>query len=337
MQKPRTSAYRPLPFWRSWFVPLFGLLLLVGVGTLGYMHVESLSLLDSLYITVVALTTAGSRQPQELTPTGRIFTIALVVFGVTTAAWTARAMIESFWQEESSGQRRRRRMQKMLHDLNDHFIVCGYGRIGSEICRYLRGRHMPHCVVDDNATYLANADADGELYIQGSCHNDEMLRTAGIERARGLVAATGSDAENIFVVLSARGLNPKLFVVARAAQEESVRKLERAGADRVISPYVMGGRAMAAAVVRPTVSAFIEHLTHSERGEIELMELAVPVNSKLAGKTLRDFNCHERTGAVILAKRSAEGVISPPGVLEPGDTLVVVGTAEQLERLQALI
>lgn len=319
------------------FAPLVCLVLLVSIGTLGYVAIEDMSFLDGLYMTVITLTTVGYREVKHPSPVGQVFTIGLIVFGVSTAAWLAGVLLESVVSEEYQSKRRQRHMQKRLDHLSDHFIVCGYGRIGHEVARFLSVRQLAYAVIEPESSRVAVALAEGVLLVQGNAHDDETLRAVGIERAKGLIAAMASDAENIFIVLSARELNPKLFIVARAAQQDVIRKLERAGANRVISPYVMGGRSMGAAVALPTVSAFLDSITHSERSEIELMEVTVAEGSSLAGQALKDLDIHGKTGAVILVKRSPDGKITPPSFLDAGDTLVAVGTPEQLERLQGML
>lgn len=324
-----------LSFWRSWFAPLFCLILLVSVGSIGYMSIEDLSLLDALYLTVVTLATIGVHE--ALSPIGKVFTIGLIVFGVGTGAWLARAMIEAIWHEESRERRRLRKMQKQIEELSGHFIVCGYGRIGREVARFFARRHISTVVIDSDPERVRVIEADACLLVPGNAHDDAVLRAAGIERAKGLIATVGSDSENIFIVLSARGLNPNLFIVARSSYGEDVSKLQRAGANRVISPSLTGGRSIAAAAAHPAVSAFLDLVTDSERSEIELMELTVPPGSGLAGKALKDLDIYGRTGAVILAKHSADGKVVPPSMIDAGDTLVAVGTMEQLERLQGML
>lgn len=325
---------------RRILTPLLSLAVLVGVGTVGYRFIEGTSWLDSLYMTVITLATVGFREVTGLSFIGKIFTIWLIVFGVVLVGWAIRRLIDITVEEQLVDARRRRNMEKTIRQMRDHYIICGYGRTGTEVVNHLRARKVPLVVVDVEEAKLAPLAKENVPYIVGNATQDEVLLAAGVERARGLVAAAQTDAINIFISLTARGLNPNLFIVARSLAEEDESKLRRAGADRVVSSHVIGGRRIAAALLRPTVVDFLDIVTHSETLEFELEELHIHPDCPFVGQTLREAKIRDRCGITILGKRRADGwFLTNPAAdmtIEVGDILIVVGTAEQLAQLRQI-
>lgn len=312
-------------------------LLLVG-GTLGYMLLEGLGLVDAAYMTVITLTTVGFGEVRPLSPGGRIFTIGLITLGVSTAAWGLRnaagvALGAQLWHSMAE-----RQMTQQLATIKDHYIVCGFGRMGRQVVAELQRRRKPFVVVDQAVEVGEQLLANGILHIQGDSTHDEVLINAGIERARGLVAVVNSDADNVMTVLTARGLNPKLVIVARASGDEAEKKLQRAGADRVVSPYAAGGLRIALALLRPRVNDFLSTVIYSEALHIEMGQLTLGPSSELIGKTLRTSGLRQRWSASVIAIFDAHGkvIISPdPGHrLEVGDTLILVAPTESLRQLE---
>jgi len=325
---------------RRILAPALSLIVLVGVGTVGYHVIEQASWLDSLYMTVITLATVGFREVVPVSPVGEVFTILLIVFGVALAGWAIRRLIDITVGEQLADARRRRRMGKMIQQMRDHYIICGFGRTGTEVVNRLRLQKVPLVVIDVDGAKLAPLAEEDVPHLVGDATQDEVLLAAGVQRARGLVAAAQTDAINIFICLTARGLNPDLFIVARSLSEEDEAKLRRAGADRVVSSHVIGGRRIAAALLRPTVVDFLDIVTHGETLEFELEEIRVNAHCPFVGQSLRQAQIRERCGVTVLGKRHAEGgFLTNPSAdmtLDEGDVLIVVGTAEQLAELRRL-
>ena len=318
-------------------VPAF----LIVLGTLGYSYLEECSFFDGLYMTVITLTTVGyGEHPKALSTEGRVFTIFLLLGGVFTFFWAASEMIRAIVSGEMRGILERVRMERSLAELKDHLIVCGYGRMGKLVCREFSQQKLPFVVIEDNADLLQDFSLPYGIPMHGDATTDEGLRRAGVERARALVTVAGSDAENLFIVMSARLLNENLFIVARAEEENAQQKLLRAGANRVVSPYVIGGSRVAQAVLRPTVVDFIELATRSEHFELQIEEVKIALASSLIGQTLAGSLLHKRYGIFIVAIKKASGqmVYNPPGdnVIEVDDTLICLGHREQLDHLDRL-
>ena len=233
-------------------------------------------------------------------------------------------------------------MQAAIGKLSGHYILCGYGRVGRQVAREFASDGVPFIIIEHDPDTVEECSAEGYLTLLGEASDDNVLEEAGIRRARGLVAAVDSDADNVFVVLSARKLNPKLNVVARASSDESAAKLEMAGADRTLSPYAVGGRRLASLATQPLIVDFLDVVTRGEKGiEFRLEEFGVPEDSFLAGHTIGELRIGEKTGATILATRNKEGTFdtkpSANDRVRAGDTLIVLGTREQISRLERLM
>lgn len=318
------------------FVPM----LLVSVGTFGYHFLEGLKLLDALYLTVMTLTTVGYGDLAPKTPAGRIFTMVLVVSGVFTLFYAATSLIRAVVSGELAGFLGKQQMERALAQLKDHIIVCGYGRMGRLVCAEFSREELSFVVIDEHATALAEFAVPHGVALVGDATSDEVLRHAGVERARGLVTVMSSDASNLFTTMSARLLNSKLFIVARVEGVQAEQKMQRAGANRVVCPYLIGGTRVAQAILRPTVMDFIELATRTEHIELQLEETRVEPNSPLAGQMLKDSGIRSDLKIIIVAIKKSTGKMqfnpSPETCMEAGDILVAIGHKEHLEKLDAL-
>lgn len=316
--------------------------IITATGVLGYILLESWSFMDALYMTVITLTTVGYREVHELDTTGQLWTIALLITGVGTLFYAAVSSVELIIEGTVRGYFERRRTMGEINKLSDHYILCGYGRVGRQVSLEFALDGVPFIVVDNDTRRVEECLANGYLAVLGEASDDATLEEAGIQRARGLVAAVNSDADNVFVVLSARKINPGLHIVARASADESAAKLEIAGADRTLSPYAVGGRRLASLATQPLIVDFLDIVTRGEKDiEFRLEEFGVPKESPLANHTIAELQIGERTGAMILAIRSPEGKFdttpSAQDMIHPGDTLIVLGTRGQVSRLEALM
>lgn len=324
----------------------FQILLLIPVvlilsGTLGYYVLEpQYTWLDALYMTMMTVTTVGYGEPHKLSDAGRVFTIFLMLGGVFTLFYVMGEIIRAIVSGEVKVIMGRQQMEQALSRLNRHLIVCGFGRMGQLVCREFAAQKMPFVVIESSSDLLENFKVAHGIPLHGDATSDEVLRLAGVERARALVTVVGSDADNLFITMSARLLNDRLLIVARAGDEQCEKKLLRAGANRVISPYVIGGAVVARAVLRPHVLDFIELATRTEHLELQIEEVRVAPGSRLAGVALRDSHVRRELGITIVAvkKPSGQMVFNPPpdAVLEAGDILITLGRRQQLDQLEKL-
>ena len=307
--------------------------LILVAGTVGYL-VLGFSFLDALYQTVTTISTVGFGEIRPLSSSGRIFTIVLILVGVGTALYTFTVLLETLIEGHVSNLLGRRRMERDIAKLHDHVIVCGWGRVGRVIARYLTDAGEQVVVVEREVSRVA---ALPYPYVEGDVTDDDVLVKAGILRARVLVAAVDTDADNLFVVLSARSMRPDLVVIARCRTEATDAKLRRAGADRVVNVQQIGGDRMAAFALQPHVVDFLDVVMHDRSLELRLEEVSVGPDSPLAGATLRTAQIRDRTGALVLALRQPDGqfVANPAAetVIEPDRILIAIGTAAQLASL----
>ncbi|MDX1615899.1 MAG: potassium channel protein [Candidatus Promineifilaceae bacterium] len=316
-------------------------LLVVGVvtlGTIGYVVVEDWSLVDAFYMTVITLSTVGFGEVRPLSEAGRLFTVALLFLGAGTFAYSLSTAAEYFVTANLAPRLRRRRSMAMISRLKGHVIVCGYGRVGRSSIRSLRESDIDVVVVERDEGLVQQVRDEGLLAVHGDATSDQILREAGIEQARGVIVCGPSDADNLFIVLSARTLNPKLHIVTRSVTPENEAKMQRAGADRVVSPYQIGGRHMANVLLRPRVTEFIDVVTLDGGLELWLEELRIAEGSPLAGKSVVEADLRRSTGVTLIAlvRRESGKTILPDenALLAPGDELIVVGTREQLNSLE---
>jgi voltage-gated potassium channel len=314
--------------------------LLVAVGTAGYCLTEGLYWFESLYLTVITLTTIGYGDVYPHTVAGRTFTMVLVLGGVFTLFYAAAAAIRAIVGGEVQDILGKHAMERDLEQLNNHLIVCGYGRMGHLVCQQFAARHLPFVLIDAAAEMLAQFKVPHGIPLHGDATSDDVLRRAGIERARALITVMASDADNLFTTMSARLLNDKLFIVARVEDPHAEQKMLRAGADRVVSPYQIGGERMAQAVLRPTVVDFLDLATRMEHFELQIEEARVGPKSPLAGASLQDSRVRADLKIMIVAiKKEAEHMIfnpPPDARIEPGDILIAIGPRESLDQLDRL-
>jgi voltage-gated potassium channel len=318
--------------------PLVLLASVIAGGTLGYVLIEGWGAWDAFYMTVTTVATVGYREVHPLSRAGQAFTLLLVVGGVGTALYAFSAIavvaVEGGWQRYVEHWR----FGRMINGLSQHFVLCGYGRIGATIAREFKRQKTPFVVVDRNADRVQVAADDGMLAIEGDASREEILKRVGIDRARGLVAAVGTDAENVYAVLTARVMNPELFVIARAESEDSVPKLKRAGADRVISPYMIGALQIAQTALRPAVVDFFEIATNSENLELSMEEIKIGSGSALDGHPLAEASRRERFGVVVVGIQHEGGRMEfnppPDKAMKAGDRLVALGSPANLKELE---
>lgn len=306
------------------------------IGTIGY-TILGFGVLDAAYQTVTTVTTVGFREVEPLSAVGQVFTMVLIVGGVGTVLYTFGMTFEYVVEGELRQARRRKRMDAKIGKLRDHVVVCGWGRVGKAIAGHLEEAGETVVIVDQDPSRLEDI---GHLHVQGDATSDSVLLEAGIERAKTLIAAIDTDADNLYVTLSGRSLCPDLFIVARARDGASEAKLIRAGADRVVNPQALGGARIAAFVSQPHVAEFLDVVMHDQAFEFQLEELTVRAGSPLIGSAPHDPGVRERTGALILCLRGVDGLFitsrSPDAVIEPGHVLIAIGTPAELALLSDL-
>jgi voltage-gated potassium channel len=311
------------------------------IGIAGYVALEHWTILEAAYMVVITLFTIGFQEVHPLSSLGRLFTIFLVIFGVGTAIYIAGQAVEIIVEGEIFGYQRKKRMDKEIAGFKGHYIICGFGRVGHEVAQALQASRLAYVVIDNKPGTVEELEPRGVPNIIGDATSDDTLLRAGIERARGLVARSDSDVANVYVTLSARALNPNLFIVARAGLRDTEKKLTMAGANRVISPYFIAGRRMAAMAAHPVTSDFLDLVTHGGQVEFSLHEIQIPAGSPVHSRSLGEADIRGTTGTTILAIRRTDGTFdlqpSSASRVSSGDILVVLGTMEQAEKLEKLI
>ena len=312
--------------------------LLLAAGTVGYMIIDGWSFMDALFMTVTTVTTVGYREIHPLDTPGRVFTIVLVLFGVGTAFYLLTTLVALVIEGDLAAALGLTRMRGRIEHIRDHHILCGYGRVGEEIARELSERGLAFVVVDTNTDALARAQQSGFLTVEGDAASDDVLLAAGIRRARTLLAASDSDSGNTYITLTAKALNPDVLVVARAGKPESEARARRAGADRVISPYAIGGRRMALSAIQPNIVDFMDTLSVGRNAEQILAEIDITEHSRLFGLYVR--HVMESTRVAVLGLRRADGtlIVGPREDvrLEAGDRLIVAGLESDIARLSEM-
>jgi voltage-gated potassium channel len=311
------------------------------IGIFGY-RAFGLSWLDAMYMTVISITTVGYREigglEDEFTAQEKFFTMFIIVTGVACVLYTFTLVVQVVVEGQLRAFVGRRRMDRQISHLRGHVIVCGWGRVGRAVASGLLHGGQDVVVVDRNEERVRDLPF---RTVVGDATSDAILRTAGVDRAQALVAALEGDAENLFVTLSCKALNPDLFIVARARQDESVPKLEHAGADRVVNPQELGAARMASFVTQPNVAEFVDVVMHEQSLEFRMQEFDIPPDSPIAGKTLSELDLREKTGALVLALRAPNGpfITNPRDdtTMQPHHVLIAVGTSEDLERLTNLV
>lgn len=316
-------------------------LLLISSGTAGYMIIEGWDILDALYMTVITMGTVGYDEVHEISKTGRLFTILLIFFGVGFFVYVAGVVVQFMVEGRMRTILGRRRLDKKIDRLKDHYIICGYGRIGRVLCKNLLRKPLDLVVIEKDRELVPVMDEDKVLYVCGDVSDEANLIKAGIKRAKGLVAVLATDADNVFLVLTARQLNPDLHIVARACQVESKAKLRAAGANNVESPYEMGGVSMAQRILRPTVTNFLDLAFAHKRKDIQMEEIPVSPSSALSNIMLKDSGIRQQFNLIIIAiKKSDDSMLFNPSfetVIKAGDTVIAVGEEANLKKLEDIL
>ncbi len=311
------------------------------VGTVGFMVVAGYPPFDAFYMTLITMTTVGYAEIHPLTQAGRIFNSFLIVFGVGVIFIALGAMTQTIIEMEFGEAIGKRRNKRMIDKLKNHYIVCGYGRVGAGAAAELQRAGAPFVVVDIRPDRAEQAMHAGLMALAADSTRDETLRSAGIERARGLVAALATDADNLFVLLTAKGLNPRIYVAARAAEEGAEEKMRRAGADAVFAPYSITGHRLAQSLLQPHVVQFLDFTTGGLGIEAVMEQVRVSETSAMASKTMREMRLGRDLGVIVLAIRKGDGSMqfNPPAdtAVEGGDTLIVMGKHENLRTLETLL
>jgi voltage-gated potassium channel len=317
------------------------LLLTFAVGTTGFCVLEGYTFFDAFYMTLITITTVGYEEIHPLSRAGRIFNSLLILFGVSAMFFAVGAVTQTIIELELSDHFGKRRVKRMISKLENHFIVCGFGRVGRSASDELAAAGVPFLVIDRSEERAERATRAGILTLRADSTRDETLREAGIMRARGLIAALATDADNLFVLLSAKSLNPRLNVVTRAAEEDAEEKLRRAGADTVFAPYHIAGRRLAQALLRPHVSQFIDFTTSKIGLDVAIEQVKVAPRTVFVSKTLREMQIRRELGVIVLAIRTSDGkmVFNPPAETEirAGDFLIVMGEPVYLRKLGELL
>lgn len=310
-------------------------------GTLGFMLIDHYPWFDAFYMTLITISTVGYGEIHPLSPAGRVFNSFLIFFGVTIMLLAVGGMTQAIIELELNQYFGKRRTKKMIDLLHDHYIVCGFGRVGRGAAAEMQRAGVPFLVVDRNDERVEWAMKLGMLAVLADATDDQTLQDAGILRAKGLIATLQSDADNLFVILSAKALKPTLLVSARIASEQSEKKMRLAGADYVFAPYDMTGNRMAQVMLKPHVSQFIDFTTKGMGLNVGIEQVRVPATSEFASKTLQQMQIRRDLGVIVLAIRKSDGrmLFNPPAEaeLEGGDFLIAMGETANLQRLENML
>jgi len=322
-------------------ISFFVLLMLISGGTLGYISIEGWRPLDAVYMTVITLGTVGFKEIHDLSDGGKIFTMGLIVVGVSVMGYIVGSLAQIMFEGQFQRIMGRKKVEKQIDALVGHYIICGFGRIGSLICKEFKANKLKFVIIEKNVESADRLVEDGYLYMKGDATLDETLLKAGISRAKGLISVVTSDTENVYITLTARGLNPDLYIMTRSGEEGSDIKLKRAGANKVVSPYTIGGSRMAQSILRPNVIDFIEIATGSEHLELQMEEIHIPKHSAFAGESLVTSGFRKEIGVIIIGIKKSHGkmVFNPHSQtkIEEDDTLIVLGDPASIHKLEDLV
>ncbi len=317
-------------------------LIIFSIGTAGYMIIEGWDLIDSIYMTIITITTVGFSEIHQMSKAGRIFTIGLVFAGVGFFLYVASALVQFMVEGQIQNILGRRRLDTKIRHLKNHHIVCGYGRIGRVLCKHLNAHPVIKLVVvEKDPERIPEMESDSMLYISGDASEEENLLQAGIKQAKVLIAALATDIDNVFLVLTAKQLNPNIFIVARASDKRAKSKLLAAGANRVESPYDVGAISMAYRVLRPSVTSFLDLVFAYNRKDIQMDEIPVAPSSSLVDLMLKDSGIRQRFNLIIIAikKPNNEMMFNPSfeTVIKSGDTVIAMGKSDDLLELEKML
>jgi len=319
---------------------LGGVGVVLSVGVLGYVLIERYTVLEALYMTIITVATVGFTEVKPLTSVGRLFTISLIILGVGFVGYSFMTILEMMVEGGIQDILGRRRVEREIRQLQNHYIVCGYGRMGSVVVEELLKRKLPCIVIESDSAKVQDILDRGVLAIQGNAGDEEVLRKAAIERALGLVAVAASDADNLFITITARSLNKNLFITARAETKGSVQKLLQVGANKVVSPYLIGAYRLVNTILKPAVTHFIEFSSLEREMDVRLDEIPVREGSKLDRKMLKDTPIRSELGIIVIAIEQKDGkmMFNPPPdhIIEGGDQLITIGNINQTNRLKEM-
>lgn len=318
-------------------VGLSAILGIITIGTFGYMIIEGWNFFDAFYMTIITISTTGFKELKPLSTPGMILTVGLIITGVLAIAYTGGRGVQVLVESQIL---RRKKMIKNLAQIRDHYVICGFGRMGKQIAEHLSENELKFVVIENEPNNIEKLVELGYLFVNADATDDDALVSAGIERATGMVAVLSTDAENVFTTLSARELNHKVFIVSRAIDEGTESKLKKAGADRVVKPYELGGNRMVQLLIRPGVTDFIEGIARKRDVDISLEQIVVSDKSNLVGLTLAQSPIRSQLDIIIIAidKSGGNFVYNPQSSakIESGDKLIAIGHAENLNKLTGL-
>jgi len=310
---------------------------LLAIGTCGYIFIEGWRPLDAFYMTVITVATIGYGELKPLSDAGREFTMAIIFMGVGFFAYSINVLTEAAVEGKIKDIFNQRRMQKAISKLENHFIICGCGRIGKTILEMLIREGIPAVVIESNSAVVTELEDAGRLVIVGDATNEDVLNNAGIARARGIVCVLHSDADNVYITLTARLLNPKVFILARASDRKAERRIYQAGANKVISPYEIGARRMGMAILKPSVIEFLDLAVHCADFDLSVEQIEIKESSVMIGKTIKELDIRQKTGVTLLAvKRKSDGVmasVGPDYIFQKGDLIITLGSTEGIDKL----
>ena len=317
------------------------LLCIIATGTLGYYYFEHMPLFEAFYMTVITISTVGFSEIAPLSHVGRVLTVIIIILGISVGTYTIGIIVKWFVEGELQHVFWRLRVRKQIAELKNHYIICGFGRIGRTICGELEADGVDFVIIEQDVSKIEDVDKETFLFLEMDATTEEALLRAGIMEARGLVTVVDSDANNVFITLTAKGLRPDIFILARASEERNEEKLVKAGATRVISPYLIGARRMAQVLRRPTVVDFIDVAMMGNHLGLVMEEAKLTRQSPFSGKSLVGSNLRRDYGVIIVAikKKSGEMVYNPmpTEVLEADDVIVVIGKKDDLKRMNAVL
>jgi voltage-gated potassium channel len=323
---------------RSFLIIVALLASTIAAGTAGFAIIEGWSFMDALYMTIITIATVGYQEIRPLGEAGRVFNMVLIFFGLGTTTYVAASVVRFMVEGRIRAIMGRRRLDRKIDRLKNHYIICGYGRIGRILCRTLQQKPVDLVAIERSPELIPVMEQDRVLFVQGEATSEEVLQRAGIERAKGLVAVLATDTDNVFLVLTARQLSPQLMIIARAGREESKSKLRAAGANIVESPYDMGAFRLAQRIMRPAVTSFLDSAFSDTRKDIQMEELAVSPSSSLAHLSLKDSGIRQKYNLIIIAIKKSDGAMffnpSFETAILPGDTVIAVGEVENLDQLE---
>jgi voltage-gated potassium channel len=321
--------------------PFLLILLVILIGVIGFCIIEGLTFLDSLYMTIITIFTVGFREVKELSPGGQVFTIFIILGGVGTAIFAFTRIAEIVFEGTIHQLWRRRRMEKKIKNLKDHYIICGYGRMGKTVRERLVEEKLPFVVIDNNEEKLEQLKInDGCLFIEGDATHEEILIEAGIKKAKGLAALLPTDADNLYLVLTVRLINPSIFVLSKALDEEGERKILQIGANKVVSPYKLGGLKIAQGLIRPTLLDFMDLIIRRKELSLQIEEFIVKKESRMINRSLAKCDLRRMANIIVVAmKKPGEDIVFNPSadaIIETGDTLLVLGDEEAINKFQSI-